>query len=218
MSSRVYIGNLSSRASERDVEDFFRGFGKIRDVILKSGFGFVEFDDTRDAADAVEELNGRDLCGERVKIELSRRNGRDDRGGDRRRGDDRGGRSNKREKYGPPVQTRYRLLVDNLSTRCSWQDLKDLMRQAGEVTFADAHKKEPNHAVVYINGRRIKLTDDSQSGGGRGSRSRSPRSRSPRSKSRSRSPRSRTASRSRTRSPPPPPSRSRSGSPAEDEK
>jgi arginine/serine-rich splicing factor 4/5/6 len=236
MSSRVYIGNLSSRASERDVEDFFRGFGKIRDVILKSGFGFVEFDDTRDAADAVEELNGRDLCGERVKIELSRRNGRDDRGGDRRRFDDRGGRSNKREKYGPPVQTRYRLLVDNLSTRCSWQDLKDLMRQAGEVTFADAHKKEPNHAVVCfssasdlkraidkfqgkdINGRRIKLTDDSQSSGGRGSRSRSPRSRSPRSKSRSRSPHSRTASRSRTRSPPPPPSRSRSGSPAEDEK
>uniref|UniRef100_A0AC34GTG0 RRM domain-containing protein n=1 Tax=Panagrolaimus sp. ES5 TaxID=591445 RepID=A0AC34GTG0_9BILA len=239
MSSRVYIGNLSSRASERDVEDFFRGYGKIRDVILKSGFGFVEFDDSRDAADAVEDLNGRDLCGDRVKIELSRRNGREDRGGGRR--DDRGGgRQSKREKYGPPVQTRYRLLVDNLSTRCSWQDLKDLMRQVGDVTYADAHKKEPNHAVVCftsasdlkraidkfqgkdINGRRIKLTDDSQpgggsarGGGGRESRSRSPRSRSPRSKSRSRSPRS--ASRSRTRSPPPPSkSRSRSGSPVDE--
>lgn len=41
MTTRVYIGHLSSRATERDVEDFFRGFGKIRDVILKSGFGFV---------------------------------------------------------------------------------------------------------------------------------------------------------------------------------
>lgn len=41
MSSRVYIGHLNSRASERDVEHFCRGFGRIRDVVLKSGFGFV---------------------------------------------------------------------------------------------------------------------------------------------------------------------------------
>lgn len=26
-------------------------------------------------------------------------------------------------RYGPPVQTRYRLIVENLSTRCSWQVL-----------------------------------------------------------------------------------------------
>lgn len=29
-----------------------------------------------------------------------------------------------RDKYGPPVRTEYRLIVENLSTRCSWQDLK----------------------------------------------------------------------------------------------
>ncbi len=29
-----------------------------------------------------------------------------------------------REKYGPPVRTEYRLIVENLSSRCSWQDLK----------------------------------------------------------------------------------------------
>ena len=39
--SRVYIGRLPSRATERDVEHFFRGFGRIRDVVLKNGFGFV---------------------------------------------------------------------------------------------------------------------------------------------------------------------------------
>jgi arginine/serine-rich splicing factor 4/5/6 len=131
MSGRIYIGNLPSRATERDVEDFFRGYGKIRDVILKSGFGFVEFDDNRDAADAVEELNGREMLGDRVKIELSRRGGRDDRDRGGRGGGDRydrdRGRQNKREKYGPPIQTRYRLLVDNLSTRCSWQVNKVLI-------------------------------------------------------------------------------------------
>ena len=41
MSNRVYIGRLSSRASERDIEHFFRGYGRLRDIILKNGFGFV---------------------------------------------------------------------------------------------------------------------------------------------------------------------------------
>ena len=41
MCTRVFIGRLSHRASERDVEDFFRGYGRIRDIVLKNGFGFV---------------------------------------------------------------------------------------------------------------------------------------------------------------------------------
>ena len=53
------------------------------------GFAFIEFDDARDAAvgplrdrpqkwrstysqDAVEEMNGKDLCGARVRVEISR--------------------------------------------------------------------------------------------------------------------------------------------------
>jgi len=69
---RVFIGRLSYRARESDVERFFKGFGKIRDINLKNGYGFVEFDDPRDADDAVYELNNRDLCGERVTVELAR--------------------------------------------------------------------------------------------------------------------------------------------------
>lgn len=37
-----------------------------------SRYGFVEFDDLRDADDAVYELNGKDLCGERVIVEHAR--------------------------------------------------------------------------------------------------------------------------------------------------
>lgn len=39
--SRVYLGRLSYQAREKDVERFFRGFGRIRDINLKNGFGFV---------------------------------------------------------------------------------------------------------------------------------------------------------------------------------
>jgi len=30
-----------------------------------------------------------------------------------------------------------------------WQDLKDYMRQAGEVVYADAHRIRPNEGFVY---------------------------------------------------------------------
>jgi len=72
MSTRVYIGRLANHVRERDVDRFFKGYGRIREILLKNGYGFVEFDDYRDADDAVYELNGKDLAGERVLIEHAR--------------------------------------------------------------------------------------------------------------------------------------------------
>uniref|UniRef100_F1KYU8 Serine/arginine-rich splicing factor 4 n=1 Tax=Ascaris suum TaxID=6253 RepID=F1KYU8_ASCSU len=79
MSARVYVGRLSFRAQERDVERFFRGYGHISEVLMKNGYAFVEFTDYRDADDAVRDLNGRSLFGDRVIVELakSRPRGRD---------------------------------------------------------------------------------------------------------------------------------------------
>ena len=52
------------------------------------------------------------------------------------------------DKYGPPTRTDYRLIIENLSTRVSWQDLKDLMRRAGEVTYANAHNDNRNEGYI----------------------------------------------------------------------
>uniref|UniRef100_A0A2L2Y357 Serine/arginine-rich splicing factor 4 n=1 Tax=Parasteatoda tepidariorum TaxID=114398 RepID=A0A2L2Y357_PARTP len=223
MSTRIYIGRLSYEVRERDLERFFKGYGKIREILIKNGFGFVEFDDYRDADDAVYELNGKELLGERVTIEHARGSPR---GNDMYRDRNRGYRNNQMQRrrqggggggggrdkrYGPPTRTEYRLIVENLSSRVSCQDLKDYMRQAGEVTYADAHKQRRNEGVVEfasysdmknavdklddtdLSGRRIKLVEDK-------SRRRRSRSRS-RSKSHSRSQsRSRSRSRSKSRS------------------
>ncbi|CAI2172433.1 19685_t:CDS:10 [Funneliformis geosporum] len=52
-------------------------------------------------------------------------------------------------RFAPPQRNpQYRLIVENLSSSCSWQDLKDLMRKAGEVTFADCHKDRDGEGVV----------------------------------------------------------------------
>ena len=35
----VYLGGISDRVRTGDVEDFFKGYGKILDISLKSKFG-----------------------------------------------------------------------------------------------------------------------------------------------------------------------------------
>ncbi|XP_055622854.1 serine/arginine-rich splicing factor 5-like [Toxorhynchites rutilus septentrionalis] len=224
--SRVYIGGLPRRTRERDLEKFFVGYGRICDIVIKNGYGFVEFEDNRDADDAVYEKDGKDLLGERVSVEPAK--GRSRGGGGRRDFDRRGGRSDKFRdggRFGPPKRSKYRLIVENLSSRVSWQDLKDYIRKAGEVTFADAQRPRKNEGVVEfasrsdmeraitelndteLNGRRIRLIEDCGGREKRGrsrsrsnSRSRSRSRRRSRSKSR-RSSRSRSDSRYRSKSP-----------------
>ncbi|CAN8003728.1 unnamed protein product [Ixodes pacificus] len=215
MTTRVFVGRLNYDVRERDLEKFFKGYGRIGEVLLKNGYGFVEFDDYRDAEDAVHDLNGKKLMGERISVELAR-------GIRRGPGTGYGGASSSR-RYGPPSRTEYQLLVENLSSSVSWQDLKDFMRQAGEVTYTDAHKLRRNEGVVEfatysdmknaliklnhmdLDGRRIRLIEAKRlrrSGSRSRSRSRS-RPRKRRADSSRSNSRSRSRSYSRSRSPPP---------------
>ena len=41
----------------------------------------------------------------------------------------------------PGKRTGYKLIVENLSTRTSWQDLKDYMRQAGDIMYTNTHDR-----------------------------------------------------------------------------
>ena len=57
-------------------------------------------------------------------------------------------------KYGSPTRTDYRVVVEKLSTRVLGQDMKDLMRKAGDATYADAHQDRRNEGVVEFAPRR----------------------------------------------------------------
>lgn len=225
MCTRLYVGRLPYRATERDVERFFRGYGRIREVILKNGYCFVDMEDYHDAEDAVYDLNGKELMNERLIVEIAKGtpHGRDrynwrpqpvpPTSGNRRRS-----RSRSREKSRDKresAKSSFRLIIENLSSRVSWQDLKDLFRQAGEVVHVDAHGRHKNEGVVEfassadmkaamkkfegheLEGRKIKVSEERSKSSRRG-RSRSPRR--DRSRTRSKS-RSRTHSRSKSGSP-----------------
>nr|CAD1827848.1 unnamed protein product [Ananas comosus var. bracteatus] len=62
MAARVYVGNLDPRVTARELEDEFRVFGVLRSVWVARkppGFAFIDFDDRRDAQDAIRELDGK---------------------------------------------------------------------------------------------------------------------------------------------------------------
>ena len=43
----LFSGNLPKDTREKDLERFFRNYGRLRDVLVKPGYGFVEFEDHR---------------------------------------------------------------------------------------------------------------------------------------------------------------------------
>ncbi|CAF0728251.1 unnamed protein product [Brachionus calyciflorus] len=71
---KVYVGGLSRNASKDEIERIFSDFGKLTNVFVARnphGFAFIEYEDRRDAEDAVKALDGRMVCGTRVRVELS---------------------------------------------------------------------------------------------------------------------------------------------------
>jgi len=145
---KVYLGNIPDDTRDRDVEKLFKSYGRIRNVVIKRNeqgtYGFCEFDDMRDAQDAVKDLDGTRFLGSRIKIEHAR----DSRAGGR------GRRSPPRRKGNPPgKRTGFKLIVENLSTRTSWQDLKDYMRQAGEIMYTNTHHMRSGEGVVEFGSR-----------------------------------------------------------------
>ncbi|KAI6231821.1 RRM domain-containing protein [Aphelenchoides besseyi] len=87
LDAKVYIGGLPEDATTQEIEDAFHRFGRIRKVWVARrppGFAFVEFEDSRDAEDAVKAMDGNRICGVRARVELShgrRRNGAGNQGG-----------------------------------------------------------------------------------------------------------------------------------------
>uniref|UniRef100_A0A7S0I1L9 RRM domain-containing protein n=1 Tax=Hanusia phi TaxID=3032 RepID=A0A7S0I1L9_9CRYP len=139
--ARIYVGNLPLDIRERDVDDLFYKYGRIRDIEVKTpsrppAFAFVEFDNLYDAEDAVRGRDGVMFEGARLRVEMSRGTaatyGYDKRGG--------GGGAGK----APPRNLRrsdYRVIISGLPKSASWQDLKDYFRQAGEIVYTDVDRQ-----------------------------------------------------------------------------
>lgn len=68
----MYVGDLPRDAEERELERSFGHYGPLKSVWVARnppGFAFIEFEDPRDAEDAVRALDGTTVCGARIRVE-----------------------------------------------------------------------------------------------------------------------------------------------------
>ncbi|XP_029555940.1 serine/arginine-rich splicing factor 7 isoform X6 [Salmo trutta] len=71
---KVYVGDLGNGAAKGELERAFNYYGPLRSVWVARnppGFAFVEYEDPRDAEDATKGMDGKVLCGARIRVELS---------------------------------------------------------------------------------------------------------------------------------------------------
>lgn len=149
-SCRVYVGNLAWEVSWMDLKDHMKQSGceVVRADVLASpdgrskGCGIVEFE-TAEGAQRALLLNDTDLMGRQIFVREDRESGNGGgyytqkpagagaSGGSGGRGGGGAGRVSGGEKQN------CRVYVGNLSWEVAWQDLKDHMREAGEVVFSE---------------------------------------------------------------------------------
>ncbi|KAG6746563.1 hypothetical protein POTOM_048915 [Populus tomentosa] len=96
-----------------------------------------QFENARDAEDAIRGRDGYNFDGCRLRVELAH-GGRGPSSNDRRGGYGGGGGSGGR--FGISRHSEFRVIVRGLPSSASWQDLKDHMRKAGDVCFAEVSR------------------------------------------------------------------------------
>jgi len=77
--SRLFVGSLSWNTHEQDLRDTFGEYGKVTDAVVvcdrdtgkSRGFGFVVMEDRKDAAKAIDELDGAELDGREIVVNLA---------------------------------------------------------------------------------------------------------------------------------------------------
>ena len=80
MSSKLFVGNLSFNTTENDLQDAFAAFGTVTEANLMMdrmtnrprGFGFVTMSSAEEAQKAIEGLNGKDMDGRALTVNVAK--------------------------------------------------------------------------------------------------------------------------------------------------
>jgi RNA recognition motif-containing protein len=80
MSKQIYAGNLSYQMSDETLRDLFQQHGEVTSVKIirypdsgkSKGFGFVEMANDEEADNAIQKLNGSDVQGRNIRVNIAR--------------------------------------------------------------------------------------------------------------------------------------------------
>src|SRR5262244_4090927 len=79
MASKLYVGGLAYSTTSEGLREFFTQCGNVLSATVitdrfsgqSRGFGFVEMASAEEAQNAISQLNGRELDGRRITVEVS---------------------------------------------------------------------------------------------------------------------------------------------------
>src|SRR5262245_53487471 len=79
MASKLYIGGLAYSTTSEGLREFFTQCGNVLSATVitdrfsgqSRGFGFVEMGTAEEAQNSISQLNGRELDGRRITVEIS---------------------------------------------------------------------------------------------------------------------------------------------------
>uniref|UniRef100_A0A383WI16 RRM domain-containing protein n=1 Tax=Tetradesmus obliquus TaxID=3088 RepID=A0A383WI16_TETOB len=162
---KVFVGNIPYTTSDEEVKAHFESAGRVQEVLIPrdpegriKGFGFITFEDFDSMERAIRKMDGSSLLGNTLRVdranERKERPAFDSRGPPPSRGYDgsrggggygggHGGSGHGGGGYGGGGERRerkpvgYRCRIMGLAREVGWQLLKDFLRQAGDVTYAN---------------------------------------------------------------------------------
>jgi len=81
----IYVGNLHYGVTEDELTETFGKFGTVNSVKVitdkysgqSKGFGFIEMEDDTEGNQAVSELNGVEMSGRNIKVNIAHEKKRD---------------------------------------------------------------------------------------------------------------------------------------------
>lgn len=80
MSTNLFVGNLTFATTSSELENLFAEYGEVqsaqvitdRDTGRSRGFGFVEMASSEAAEKAISSLDGRDVSGRQIKVNVAK--------------------------------------------------------------------------------------------------------------------------------------------------
>ncbi len=80
MSNKLFVGNLSFNTTENDLNDAFAAFGTVTETNLMMdrttgrprGFGFVTMGSAEEAQKAIDGMNGKDMDGRALTVNVAK--------------------------------------------------------------------------------------------------------------------------------------------------
>ncbi len=125
MTTKLFVAKLTENTGEEELKTMFSMYGVVTSVEMRTGYGFVTYEKSDDAVEAMANLDGQVVNGQAISVEPARPSPRDRMGGAK-----------------PVKRFDLRLQVSDVDSRVSWQDLKDWARKAGDVTFTNVYVRD----------------------------------------------------------------------------